>query len=351
MKKIIYCLLAVCLAFSVLLIGCAKPAPAPAPAPAPSPAPETLKQLRFLSSSVGTQNFGIDSYLAGVVSKKLGIPCGAFPGGIVTLLPLLNDGEGEFGLTVPSSSGPAYKGDDPFDRALTNVRFMQSRGGYATPCVTRMDSDIKTLEDLKGKRIAWGGKGESAEVHARAMLQAAGITPEEIEAAGGVLSNMSYQAMGEALADGTVDAIWLNNQLTSPHTAVMLAEERFGLRLVPLPEGALEKGLKENIYSAKMCVKGGTFKGSPEDVCYLGFPAQTLCRADLPDNLVYDVMKVMYEPDVAKYIADTFPASALWGDIEDGLAAAHIVPMHPGAAKYWTEDRGVDLKARGITVK
>lgn len=279
------------------------------------------------------------------------MPCGAFPGGIVTLLPLLNDGQGEFGLTVPSASGPGYRGEKPFNRALTNVRFMQSRGGYATPCVVRMDSKIQKLEDLIGKRISWGGKGESAEENARAQLKAAGITPEKIQAAGGVVSNMSYEAMGQALADGTVDAIWLNNQPTTIHPILTLVEQRYGCRLVPLPEGVLEKGLAENPYLAKMCIKGGTFKGTPKDTCYLGFPAQTLCRADLPEDLIYQVMKTMYDPEVAKTIASQFPASNLWGDTEDGLAAAHVIPMHTGVAKFWSVDRRVDLKARGITVK
>ena len=74
-----------------------------------------------------------------------------------------------------------------------------------------------------------------------------------------------------------------------------------------------------------------------------------MCRADLPEDIVYQVTKIMYE-DAAEHIAATFTLFALMGDNEDGLVSAEVIPMHPGAAKFWRE-RGVDLAAKGITVK
>lgn len=293
----------------------------------------------------------MDAYLAGVLTRKLNIPCGAFPGAMVTNLPLLNDGEVEFAAMVTSTMVRGWKGEKPFDRKLSNIRFMHQRGSFATALLVRTDSKIKTLQDLIGKKVTVGMKGETAELHALAMMKAAGITPESIAAGGGVVANMSYAAQGEGLLGGTVDAVWLNNPLKSPHSTVALVNERFGVRLIPFPEDALQKVLKEMPEMTKACIKGGTFKGSPNDTCYMGGNTQTLCRADLPEDLVYQVMKVIYDPEVSKYLASNFPLWCFMGDTEDGLKTSEWIPMHPGAAKFWSVDRKVDLKARGITVK
>ena len=374
MKRTIYFLLTIGVVIGLLATGCAKtaptpvpapkpsqtpalaptptPAPAPAPSLTPSPAKVRPKQIRWLSPSVGTSNFATDAYLADIFVKELKIPSGAFPGAAGPNLTLLNDGEGEL------ASGPdealivaAYKGQEPYTRTLTNLRYMYNRGGFGTVCAVRADSNIKTLKDLIGKKIGVGGKGEVAHKNSVAMLEGAGITVKDIEAAGGVLAFMSYAAMGEALLGRTLDATWFNSPRAAVHPSHKMVEERAGLRLIPVPDEALTNAIKKNPLLSKMKIKGGTYKGSPDDHYFIGGAVAITVRTDLPDDLVYELTKLIYRPDVAKWVATNQELFNLMGDTEDGLIASEYIPMHPGAAKFWSVDRNVDLKSKGITVK
>ena len=145
MKKLIYCFLIVGLILGLIVSGCAPAGPAEG---------EWPKEVRLLSASVGTSNYGTDAYLAGVLSKGLGIPVGAFPGDATSNIQLVHEGQGEqasgAGTTLMLD---AWNGEDPYEEKLGNIRFAYSRGGYATACCVRADSDIYTLEDLKGLRI------------------------------------------------------------------------------------------------------------------------------------------------------------------------------------------------------
>jgi hypothetical protein len=214
-----------------------------------------------------------------------------------------------------------------------------------------MDSDIYELKDLIGKKVAVASKGELAEWLGLLQMNAAGVTKEKVEAAGGVVANMSYKSMGEALADGSMDAVWVNNVSWAVHSAVKMVDERWGARLVKVPEEALDKILKERDDVFKCTIEGGVFKGSPEPVTFATQGAFILTRGDLSEDFVYNAMKAIYNEKNAAYVNKTWSLWTEFGDTEAGLKYSTLIPMHPGAAKFWSEDRGVDLAARGITVK
>ena len=62
-------------------------------------------------------------------------------------------------------------------------------------------------------------------------------------------------------------------------------------------------------------------------------------------------MQAIYKESNVKYVNKTWSLWTEFGDTDVGLTYATLIPMHPGAAKFWSVDRKVDLAARGITVK
>lgn len=349
-RKAVIMTLALVLSFTLLFgaWACAKPAPTPG-------IPEGWpKQLRHTSASVGTQNFAGQSYWCGLWSAGLGIPASCFPGVYEMGLRSLEAGEAETALGIPLYTVKAWNGEEPFEKPLKSARFMLTHmtgRTFGGVCITRMDSDIYELKDLIGKKVAVASKGELAEFLGTLQMNAAGATKEKIEAAGGVVTNMGYKAMGEALGDGTVDAVWVNNPQARVHSAVMPVEERFGTRLVKVPQEALDKLLKERDDVFPCTIKGGVFKGSPDPVTFISQGAFIQGRADLPEDFIYKVMQIIYEEKNVAFMKKTWALYDEFGPIEEGLAYSTLIPMHPGAAKFWSEDRGVDLAARGITVK
>jgi len=339
-----------------------KPTVAPSPTPTSSPAAATPKpvtpganwprEARFLSASVGSQNYAVQTYWAQVITNDVKVTTGAFPGSMNTNLALVNNGEGEFCYGTPAVIIPAWKGEKPFEKALTNLRFMFTHMPPAPAvCAVRADSKIVNIEDLVGKRVSFEAKGSMSETTALAVMNAAGITPDKIRAAGGVVTNSSYQAMADGLADGTLDAAWFNSPGKSVHSTFLAVNERFGLRLVKVSDAVIDQVIKANPIFGKTTIPAGIYKGNTAPISFVGSATTMYVRGDLPEDFVYAVVSTIYKPDYAKNIAEKFDFCFDFGTVDAGLIGANYIPMHPGSAKYFRDDRKIDLAARGITAK
>ncbi|MFH0914078.1 MAG: TAXI family TRAP transporter solute-binding subunit [Chloroflexota bacterium] len=279
------------------------------------------------------------------------IPSGAFPGALEFNFPVLLEGDAEFSLANPDFLNKAWKGLPPFDKKISNLRWVTGYGAVANAAMVLDSSPLKSVADMKGKKLKVGlsTKGSGGEVFALLQMAELGITPKTIEADGGVTSNLAYAAMADALANRTLDVCWLNTPLSSPHSSLILAEQRFGLRILEMPPDALDALVKREPYISKAQVAGGVYKGNPKPITLAGDPWGAVTRADLSDDFIYNFLKVIYADDVAKRTRTDFPMWNRFGEMEVALMGANLIPMHPGAARFFTE-KGVDLKAKGIEV-
>jgi TRAP transporter TAXI family solute receptor len=217
--------------------------------------------------------------------------------------------------------------------------------------VVTSDSKIVNIEDLIGKRVSFEAKGSMSETTALAVMNAAGITPDKIRSAGGVVTNSSYQAMADGLADGNLDAAWFNSPGKRVHATFLAVNERFGLRLVKVSDAVIDKVIKENPTLGKTTIPAGIYKGNTAPVTFVGGATQMYVRGDLPEDFVYAVVSTIYKPEYTKSITEKFDLCFDFGTVDAGLIGANHIPMHSGAAKYFRDDRKADLAARGITVK
>ena len=202
-----------------------------------------------------------------------------------------------------------------------------------------------------GKKVALGHKGSGAEQVGLMQLAAVGITPETIEAAGGVVSNMSYAAMGDGLGDKSLDACFFNTALCGVHPSFKMVEERFGIRLLEMPDDAKKALVEKDPLLGLYEVPGGLYKGNPEPVTSPGDPWGIVTRAELADDFIYQFLELIYSDEVAKTTVEKWVMYTGFGDPEFGLLGADTIPMHPGAAKFFKEKYGIDVAAKGIEVK
>ncbi len=133
--------------------------------------------------------------------------------------------------------------------------------------------------------------------------------------------------------------------------SVVPVDLRFGLKMIPLPEEVIAKmvGLPGPVFQ-RAEVPAGIYKGNKGTIPTVGQGLLCVTRADLTEDFVYSAMKALYDdPEVIKKTREGWRLYKLFGDVENAFFTANVIPMHVGAAKYWTEKK-VDLKAKGITV-
>jgi TRAP transporter TAXI family solute receptor len=194
--------------------------------------------------------------------------------------------------------------------------------------VTLANSSIKSVQDLKGKRVVVGSPGSGSEVKTRMALHILGLEynkdfrPEFLTFAEGA----------EALQDKTADALFMSVALPSP--ALVSLTLTNPIRLIPLSDSEVEKINKAYPFLTKTAIPGKTYKGVDEDIQAVSVQSLMVCRADLPDDVAYKIVKTVFErKKELEQIHNSFAGTTL------KLATPTLIPVHPGAIKYFKEKK------------
>ena len=138
--------------------------------------------------------------------------------------------------------------------------------------------------------------------------------------------------MAQALCDGKIDAMIYT--IGHPAAAVTEAATTCDVELISVKGAPIDKLIADNPYYRSATVPGGMYKGTDNDVSTFGVGATFITSTDVPENVVYTVVKAVFDnfADFKKL----HPAFANLNEeqmISDGLSA----PLHAGAVKYYKE--------------
>ncbi|MFC1734968.1 TAXI family TRAP transporter solute-binding subunit [Candidatus Hydrogenedentota bacterium] len=191
------------------------------------------------------------------------------------------------------------------------------------------NSDIKTLADLKGKRINIGNPGSGQRGNALDVLKTCGIDWEKDIQAEGIKAAES----AKMLQDGRIDAFFY----TVGHPNGSITEATVGYRKVHfVPITGMEKLLEERPYYAKATIPASLYPkaSNKEDVATISVMTTVITSAAMPDNVVYALTKELFDNlEEFKTQHDAFARLTKDGMAKDGLSA----PIHPGALTYYKE--------------
>lgn len=246
-------------------------------------------------------------------------------GGGIDNLRLLKTGRIELAL---GTSGGAYEFIQK--EKAENIRGIMGGSSSYSQMVVLADSDIKTIADLKGKKIHIGPPGSTGNDPARALLELYGLEM-------GKDWHPEYLGHGQAaelLADGVIDAWFCIGSY--PVACLQDINVRRDLRLLKIEDEKMETLLDKYPYYSVGKVPAGVYRGVTEDVNALCLTTILLVDEKVDDEVVYNIIKTLLEnPDQLKKIHSS---GKEWNakNATRGIDGV-VVPFHPGAEKYLKE--------------
>ncbi|WP_370303834.1 TAXI family TRAP transporter solute-binding subunit [Pseudooceanicola sp.] len=263
-------------------------------------------------------------------SDSHGLKCTApSTGGSIANINAIAAGDMDMGVAQSDWQYHAYNGSSQFEgKQVEDLRAVFSVHGEPFTVVARTDSGIKSFDDLFGKRVNIGNPGSGQRATMEVVLNAVGKSIDDFSLA----SELKPAEQSAALGDNKVDAIIYT--VGHPNGSIQEAASTIESHIVPVTGPAIDTLVSENPYYAKAVIPGGMYKGTDQDVETFGVKATFVTSANVPDEVVYEVVKAVFEN--FNRFKDLHPAFENLKE-EDMISAGLSAPLHPGAEMYYKE--------------
>jgi len=193
--------------------------------------------------------------------------------------------------------------------------------------VVRRGSGIKTMADLKGKRMSVDEPGSGTLVDARLILAAYGLTEKDIKA-----EYLKPQQAADKLREGTLDAFFSVGGW--PLGAIAELAATAGIELVPI-DGPEAAGLiKQYSFFAADEIPDGAYK-NVAGVKTVSVNAIWATSSKQPDELIYNITAALWNANTRKLL-DSGHAKGRAIKLESAVEGLGI-PLHAGAEKFYKE--------------
>lgn len=287
------------------------------------------QSLQWGSSSVGSTGYVIMEGLANTVNRHTDLQNASMAtSGGTENMQLFAEGIIQLGQTTSTDWKPAAEGMEPYPAPIEVHQMFAYTLFNCTPMV-RADSEIQTLEDLRGKRCMPSPAGSSTATMWQILFEAAGIL-DDIEWTYG-----SWRESYDALRGESVDCIpsLLTNGRPSPILSELTATTP--VRILPIPDEVFQKAKELNPGVAVGTLPIGDIEGLDGAEKAASFSGVLAAAPDLDPEVAYQVMQAIFENE-----EDVRALGVQFEDIQLDFAVEYLVegfPVNKGAAKYYKE--------------
>jgi hypothetical protein len=313
---------------ALLFAGCQQPEEKPTPTPTTTVPPEEV-QLTILTGGAAGTYYPIGGAMAKAINDYAkGVKATAVTSGAsVTNARKIGDKEAELALLQNDVAYYAYNGLEMFkDKPVTNMRGIATLYPEVIQIVTLKETGIKTVYDLKGKKVAVGAPGSGTAVDALQILKAAGIDESNTQ-----IEYRDFKEVADGLKDKTIDAGFIVAGV--PTAAVSDVAAVRDVMIVEVPDDIYQKLTKDYKFYVQHTIPAGTYKGQDEDVKTVAVLAMLVTREDMPEDVIYEVTKAIFEHRDVLVAAHKRAEDITLETALDGMP----IPLHPGAEKYYKE--------------
>ena len=290
---------------------------------------EGKKFLNIGTGGTAGTYYPIGGAIAEVLNKEIpGMSASAqSTGASVANINMLGDGEIDLATVQNDIAYYAAHGTEMFtDKKVNGLQGIASLYPETCQFVTLKSSGIKSLAELKGKRVAVGAVGSGVEANVRQILAAYGVSYDDIDA-----QFLSFAEGANALKDGNVDVAVLTAGY--PTASVQDIASQNPVRLLPVEEKIADKLIAEYPFYTKTVIPAGTYAGFNEDIPSVSVMAMLVAGPTVNADLGYSITKAIFGN------LDRLQAAHAVGKqiTKDTAKAGMSLPMNAGAEKYFNE--------------
>jgi hypothetical protein len=292
-------------------------------------------KITFLSigtGSTGGTYYPLGGAMAEIINKA--VPnvnaTSVVTGASVANLNGLAEDEFQMIITQNDVTFYAYTGTELFEknRAMYNLRGIACLYNETVQIVTLANSGIKTLQDMKGKRVVVGQIGSGTEVNARQILAMAGVTYNDI--------NEQFQSFADganSLRDGNTDVVF--NTAGEPTAAIRDIAAQKDIYLIPVPADIAAKLIAKYPYYFTYKIPKDTYAKQTAEVETVVVKAMLVVKDSMSNDMAYNITKALFSPAGLERLGLAHAKGKL---ISKATALNGMsVLQHPGAERFFKE--------------
>jgi TRAP transporter TAXI family solute receptor len=240
---------------------------------------------------------------------------------------LIGTKEADYALVQSNVAAMAAAGEGPFARGgpVTSLRALGSLFPEPVHVVVSARSPIRTIADLRGKRVAIGTPESGTRADALAVLAAHGLGVTDLAEA----RDLGTEVAAAQLRGGRLDAFFAT--VGAPTRELQRLATRHPIRLVPLDTAAIERLVAQHPGLVGLMVPANTYPGQKEDVTTVAAAALLVTHTDIPEAEAQVALRLVFEnPD---YLS---AGSAQGSKISKRSGLRGItIPVHPASSRYF----------------
>lgn len=263
--------------------------------------------------------------------KEHGIRCSVeSTGGSVSNLNAIRSDGIDFGIVQSDWQYHAYKGTGFFSDQppFTELRSVFSLYTETFTMAVLENSDIKSIDDIVGKRVNFGPQGSGMNATMEVLMRIKGWRKSSFAA----INYLQPAEQPRALCNGQIDVMIY--AAGNPNGVLQEATQSCKVRILNIDKETIDKLVDSNPFYARAIIPGGVYAGNLEDIETFGVKASVVTSEKTSSDVVYNMTKAVFENfDNLKTLHPVFATLREESMVKDGNSA----PIHPGALKYFKE--------------
>ena len=242
-------------------------------------------------------------------------------------LRLINQNEANLAFAQNDVMDYAYNGIDIFSgEKLTNFSAILTLYPEVVQIAATKESQIKSIADLKGKRVSVGDAGSGVEFNSKQILESYGLTFNDIEK-----YNLSFTLSSEGLQNGTLDACFI--VVGIPNAALQELALNKEIVLISLDKIQIDELVIEYKYYTEFTIPANTYNGVTNSTRAIAVKASLVANNNLSEEAVYNLIKTIFDKKEDLIVLNSKAEEINIDNAYRGIS----VPFHPGAVKYYKE--------------
>ena len=245
----------------------------------------------------------------------------------------INDKDYSLGTVQSDVMHYAWNGTRSFETEGKITSFRTVAGLYAEAVqLITTNADIKSVADLKGKKVSIGAPGSGVYFNAIDVLTAAGLTENDIKP-----QYQNFDQSAEGLKDGKIDAAFIVAGAPTPAITELCMTNK-NTKIVPIDGDIAQKLMKDNTFYSVYKIPANSYANQTEEITTVTVKATLIVDADASEDDVYNLTKAIFDNVDGIKAEHAKGAELTLENATEGLT----VPFHAGAAKYFKE-KGIEV--------